>query len=49
MIREGKLVCDACRSDISRVTAVPPEGWPTLHCLCSSCFAALWKQSIVRA
>jgi len=46
MIRDGQLVCDGCQKNISRISEVPPEGWPVMHNLCSACFADLWKRSI---
>jgi len=46
MIRDGQMICDRCQKTISRVTEVPPEGWPTMHNLCSPCFQEVWKQSI---
>ena len=39
MIEDGKIVCDVCKSVITRVTLLPPEGWPKLHSLCSKCYA----------
>ncbi len=44
MIREGKMICDACEAVITRVEGLPPEGWPKLHCLCSACFVAAWQK-----
>jgi hypothetical protein len=39
MIQDDKIVCDACKAVITRVTVLPPEGWPQLHSLCSKCYA----------
>jgi hypothetical protein len=41
MIQEDKIVCDQCGALITHVTGVPPEGWPHMHNLCSTCFATL--------
>ncbi|HEV2429341.1 MAG TPA: hypothetical protein VGV64_05790 [Thermoplasmata archaeon] len=41
MFRDGKIVCDSCQTDITRVTPPPEGGWPNLHALCSSCFLKL--------
>jgi len=46
MIRDGQMVCDACGKAITHLTAVPAEGYPQMHNLCSACFADLWKKSI---
>jgi len=46
MIEDGKLVCDGCHKVISRITHVPPEGWPKLRNLCPTCFNDLWTKSI---
>jgi hypothetical protein len=48
MLRDGTLVCDGCQKTISRITHAPPDGWPALRNLCSTCFAELRKQSIPR-
>jgi hypothetical protein len=48
MIQDGKVVCDSCHVVISRVSNVPPEGWPKMHNLCSSCFRELGKASVAR-
>jgi hypothetical protein len=46
MMKESTMVCDKCQAVITRVTNLPPEGWPKLHCLCSACFAeAVAKQA----
>ena len=34
------MVCDKCGTVITRVTEVPSDGWPKLHSLCSTCYAA---------
>jgi hypothetical protein len=39
MIEDGKIVCDSCKTVITQVTELPPEGWPKLHSLCSKCYA----------
>lgn len=49
MLKENTLVCDRCQTSITRVTQVPPEGWPTMHNLCSPCFIEVWKTSIPHA
>jgi hypothetical protein len=49
MLKDNTLVCDACQKTITRVTQVPPEGWPTMHNLCSACFIDLWKTSLTPA
>lgn len=46
MLKDGTMVCDACHKPITRVTTAPPEGWPTMHNLCSGCFQELWSRSI---
>jgi predicted amidophosphoribosyltransferase len=46
MIREGRLVCDACQKPITRIAEVPADGWPKMHNLCSSCFADVKKQAM---
>jgi hypothetical protein len=48
MIEDGKMVCDNCRTVITRIANVPAEGWPTMHNLCSNCFRELGKQSVAR-
>jgi hypothetical protein len=48
MIREGRLVCDACQKSISRITDVPAEGWPQMHNLCTPCFDDLRKRAVPR-
>ena len=48
MIQDGQIVCDSCKTVITRATAVPAEGWPQLHSLCSACFDKLRKQAIAR-
>lgn len=48
MIENGKLVCDNCRTEITRIEKLPPEGWPTMHNLCSSCFRELGKKAVAR-
>jgi len=48
MIREGKMVCDACQKAITRVTEIPAEGWAKMHNLCSTCFASLKTQAVPR-
>lgn len=44
MYKDGQLYCDACQTAITRVTEAPADGWPNLHCLCSSCFQAAWQK-----
>jgi hypothetical protein len=46
MIENGQLVCDSCHTAISRITSVADPDWARMHNLCSTCFLALWKQSI---
>ncbi len=48
MLKDGQIVCDACRSVITRVTEAPAEGWPQLHSLCSACYAELKKRALPR-
>lgn len=48
MLQNGRIICDACQAVITRVTEVPPDGWPQLHNLCSACYAELKKKSIPR-
>ncbi len=48
MLREGRLVCDACQTVITRITSAPEEGWQKMHNLCSTCFDKLWSTSIAR-
>ncbi len=48
MFQDGKIVCDSCKSPITRVTEVPADGWPQLHSLCSNCFADLQRKAIAR-
>ncbi len=48
MLKDAQLVCDACRSVITRVTEVPDEGWPQLHNLCSKCYAELRQRALPR-
>jgi len=48
MIQDGRLVCDACRKPITRITDVPAEGWPQLRNLCSACFDDLRKRAVPR-
>lgn len=45
MFTEGKIVCDSCQAEITRVVPPPEDGWPKLHSLCSACFAKLHTQS----
>lgn len=44
MYRDGEIVCDVCNATITRVTEPPADGWPKLHSLCSSCFAAAFAK-----
>ena len=44
MFKDGKIVCDGCQADITRVVPPPEDGWPHLHALCSECFAKLTAQ-----
>ncbi len=46
MIRDGQMVCDNCGKVITRITTLPPEGYPSMHLLCSACFADLRSKSI---
>lgn len=48
VFQDGKIVCDSCKSPITRVTEVPADGWPQLHSLCSNCFADLQRKAIAR-
>jgi hypothetical protein len=48
LIRDGQLVCDACGTVITRITATPEEGWEKMHNLCSSCFTKLGKTAVAR-
>jgi len=48
MIQDGRLVCDVCHKPITRITDVPPEGWPQLRSLCSACFGDLRKRAVPR-
>jgi len=48
MLRENQMLCDVCQKPITRVTEVPPDGWPQMHNLCSTCFADLKRQAIPR-
>lgn len=48
MLKDGRLICDGCQSPITRVTDVPAEGWPTMHNLCSACFAEAKKGAVPR-
>jgi hypothetical protein len=48
MIRDGRLMCDVCQKPISRITDVPPEGWPQMHNLCGTCFDDLRKRAVPR-
>ncbi len=48
MLKDGRMVCDACEKPITRYTEVPPDGWPSLHNLCSPCFDALRARSLPR-
>ncbi len=49
MLKDDAMICDGCQKKITRVTSAPPEGWPHMHNLCSSCFVELGKRSIPRA
>lgn len=48
MIQDGRIVCDSCKTVITRMTDVPAEGWPQLHNLCSACFANVRKTALAR-
>jgi hypothetical protein len=48
MLKDGQLFCDNCQKPISKVTDAPAEGWPTMHNLCSDCFAQLRNQAVPR-
>jgi len=48
MLKEGRLVCDRCQTPITRVTDVPADGWPTMHNLCSACFAKVRNAAVPR-
>jgi hypothetical protein len=49
MIQDGKLVCDGCRTVITRITQVPAEGWSNIRNLCPTCFRDLRARSVTRA
>lgn len=48
MLKDGQLFCDKCGTRITQVTETPAEGWPTMHNLCSKCFAEVRTQAIPR-
>ena len=41
---DGKFVCDQCGSAITRVTDAA-DGYPKLHILCSTCWAAALQKA----
>jgi hypothetical protein len=45
MFKEGKLFCDSCQAEVTRVNPPPEDGWPKLHVLCSTCFAQLGQKT----
>ncbi len=48
MLKDGQLFCDRCGAPITHVTDTPPEGWPSMHNLCSKCFAEVKATAIPR-
>ncbi len=48
MLKDGRIVCDACQTVITRISDTPAEGWPQLHNLCSACYAELKKRALPR-
>jgi len=48
MLKDGQLFCDNCGTRITKVNEAPAEGWPTMHNLCSKCFAEVRTRAIPR-